>query len=260
MSTTQPFSSCCLKSFEWDGTPTGHESTLSNNPTYITGSNPHAAVLYIHDALGWKFSNARLLADHFAKEANVTVYMPDFFGGESLEAEKILQSRWAEMDMAGFRKRNDREIREKEIFACARELRAKYAKLGAVGYCFGGWAVLRLGAAEHKTPLVDCIVCAHPSWIIAADFDTYGTVPVQFLAPEEDVMFTPELKLHAFQKLVLERNGMRKDGNGVAVDWIHMPGQEHGCLTKGDVNVEGEREAMIWGKDAAVGWFKKWLS
>jgi dienelactone hydrolase len=260
MPTPQPFSACCLKSFKWDGTPTGHESTLSNNSTYITGSNPHAAVLYIHDALGWTFSNARLLADHFAKEANVTVYMPDFFGGEALDAEKLKQGRWAELDMVGFRKRNDRDVREKEIFDCARELRGKYDRLGAVGYCYGGWGVLRLAAAEHNPPLVDCIICAHPSWITAEDFDTYGRVPVQFLAPETDFNFSPELKMHAFQKLVLERKGIGKDGNGFAVDWVHLPGVAHGCLTKGDENVEGEREAMVRGKDAAVGWFRQWLS
>ena len=62
------YSSCCLKSFKWDGSPTGKESTLSSNPTYITGSNPNVAVLFVHDALGWTFSNARLLADHFARE------------------------------------------------------------------------------------------------------------------------------------------------------------------------------------------------
>jgi hypothetical protein len=62
------FDTCCFKSFTWDGTPTGQESTLAENPTYITGTNEHSAVLFVHDALGWKFSNARLLADHFAKE------------------------------------------------------------------------------------------------------------------------------------------------------------------------------------------------
>jgi hypothetical protein len=34
------------------------------------------------------------------------------------------------------------------------------------------------------------------------DIDGYGSVPVQFLAPEIDTMFPPELKMHAFQKLV----------------------------------------------------------
>jgi hypothetical protein len=60
----------------------------------------------------------------------------------------------------------------------------------------------RLGAKEHDPPLVDCVVCAHPSWITKEDIDGFGGAPVQFLAPEIDTMFPPELKMHAFQKLV----------------------------------------------------------
>ncbi|OAL04408.1 dienelactone hydrolase [Phaeosphaeriaceae sp. SRC1lsM3a] len=254
--TQQTFSSCCVKHFSWTGTPSGTKSTLSDLPAYVTGTNTSAAVLYVHDALGWKFSNARLLADHFAREANVTVYMPDFFGGERLDEDAVKQGRWGDVDMAGFTTRNARDIREPEIFECARELKGKYGKVGTVGYCFGGWAVMRLGAKEHEPPLVDCVVCAHPSWMKKEDIDGYGSSPVQFLATEIDAMFAPELKQYAFQKLILDRQG--KDG--VPADWVHFPGVAHGCLTKGDENTEGEREAMIRGKDSAVAWFKQWLS
>lgn len=251
MSAPTGFSSCCLKSFKWDGEPTGHESTLANLPTYITGDNPHAAVLYIHDALGWKFSNARLLADHLAREANVTVYIPDFFGGEELDKETVLAGHFHKIDLVAFRSRNDRHIREPEIFACAKALREEkgFKKIGAVGYCYGGWAVLRLAAGP---PLVDAIVCAHPSWVTKEDFENV-TVPVQFLSPEVDGQFPDELKLYAFQKVVLGTKS-------VPLEWVHFPGVAHGCLTKGDESIEGEREAMAKGKDAAVRWFKEWLS
>ena len=59
---------CCVKSFAWDGVPQGTESTLADLPCYVTGTNREAAVLYVHDILGWKFPNARILADHFARE------------------------------------------------------------------------------------------------------------------------------------------------------------------------------------------------
>ncbi|KAF1847725.1 dienelactone hydrolase family protein [Cucurbitaria berberidis CBS 394.84] len=256
MAPENTFSSCCLKSFAWDETPTGHDTTLSNIPTYITGTNPNAAVLYIHDALGWKFINARLLADHFAREANVTVYIPDFFGGEELDQVAILEGRFHDVDLRGFQTRNAREVREPEIFACAKTLRENgYKKIGAVGYCFGGWAVLRLAA---RPPLVDAVVVGHPSWLTESDLEGIS-VPVQFLAPETDRVFTDELKLHAFQKLVLGKpRGV--DGKGLPVEWVHFPDVAHGCLTKGDEKVDGEREAMIRGKDAAVDWFRQWLT
>jgi len=68
---------CCVTGFQWGGTPTGSESTLANNPTYVRGSNPDVAVLLVADLFGWKFPNLRLLADHYAREINATVYLPD---------------------------------------------------------------------------------------------------------------------------------------------------------------------------------------
>lgn len=149
--------------------------------------------------------------------------------------------------MASFSARNARSIREPEVFAAARAIRsAGYSKLGAVGFCFGGWGILRL--AQEK--LVDAVVCAHPSWVTKEDFDGLE-VPVMILAPEKDMQFSGEIKVYAFERLL----GM----GGTPFEWVHFPGVEHGCLTKGDERVEGEREAMVKGKGAAVRWWREWL-
>jgi hypothetical protein len=66
--TTNTFKPCCVTGFQWDGTPEGREEVLNGLPTYVTGSNPERAVLYVHDALGWRWKNARLLADCYARE------------------------------------------------------------------------------------------------------------------------------------------------------------------------------------------------
>jgi dienelactone hydrolase len=243
------YAPCCVKGFKWDGKPTGHITKLSNNNTYITGTNPSKAVLIIHDALGWTFPNVRLLADHYAQEANTTVYVPDFFGGEVLSSEILIHGDWRELDMPSFMKRNSREIREPEIFDCARELRKKYEKVGAVGFCFGGWAVFRLGAKEHQPPLVDCITARHPTLLTKKDIDEVA-VPIQVLAPEIDPVYTAELKTHTFetvQKL------------GVPFDYQFFPGVEHACFTRGDKEKPGELEAMERGKNAAVGWLRQFL-
>ena len=69
----------CKTGFNWNGTPAGKESTLADSgiKTYVTGTSKSAAVLLVHDVFGWTFPNLRLLADHFAKEADATVYVPD---------------------------------------------------------------------------------------------------------------------------------------------------------------------------------------
>jgi hypothetical protein len=73
-----------------------------------------------------------------------------------------------------------------------------------------------------------------------------------FLAPEHDMMFTDEMKEYAFKKLVLEKKN-------VPVEWVHFPGVSHGCLTKGDESVKGEREAMVKAKNRADTCWREWL-
>ncbi|KAF2238446.1 dienelactone hydrolase family protein [Viridothelium virens] len=242
-------SRCCLKGFEWGGSPTGRVGKLANNDAYVAGDNPDVGVIVIHDLLSWAFPNIRLLADHYAREANVTVYVPDFFGGETLPFEPILNDRWNEVDVPSFIKKNTREMREPEIFACARALRQKHGKVGAVGFCYGGWAVFRLGAKEHQPPLVDCITAGHPTWLTKKDIDEVA-VPVQILAPEIDTVYTPELKMHSFETITKL---------GVAFDFQHFPGVLHACFTRGDEKKAGEREAMVRGKNAAVSWLRQFL-
>lgn len=69
----------CKKGFNWEGKPTGSESELAGVPAYVTGEANDVAVLLVADIFGWTLSNARVLADHFAKEARATVYVPDLY-------------------------------------------------------------------------------------------------------------------------------------------------------------------------------------
>ncbi|KAI4864020.1 dienelactone hydrolase family protein [Hypoxylon rubiginosum] len=241
--------SCCITGFEWSGTPTGKVGKLGKLDTYIAGDNPDAAILIVHDALGWTFPNGRLLADHFAKEANATVYFPDFFFGEVIEPSIIIEGKLDTFDFKGFLERQGRDVREPEIFAAAKELRQKYKKVGAVGYCYGGWAVFRLGAKEHSPPLVDCISTGHPSLLTTKDIDEVA-VPVQVLSPEFDPIYTPELKAHTLATLPTL---------GIEFDYHYYPGVEHGAFVRGDDRKPGERKAMANAKNSVVSWFNLFL-
>ncbi|EAA32437.1 alpha/beta-hydrolase [Neurospora crassa] len=263
-------SRCCLTGFRWSGTPTGTALPAGSipgttNAVYKTGTNPRVAILIIHDIFGWTFPNVRLLADHYAAEANATVFVPDFFGGFVCPPELVLEERWGEIDIARFMKENAREVREPEIFAFAKALKSAegggFEKVGAVGYCYGGWAIFRLAAAEHEEgsgdseghgkKLVDAVTTGHPTFVTKEDIERVSkNVPVQVLAPEFDQRYTEELKTHTFvtlQKL------------GVPFEYSHFPGVHHGCFIRGDERKEGEREAMVRGKNAAVAWMKQWL-
>ncbi|KAK4114713.1 alpha/beta-hydrolase [Canariomyces notabilis] len=273
---TNPIQPCCLRAFPWDGTPTGSETTLAgvSNPVYMayppgfpaataSSSPSRAAILIVHDLFGWRYPNVRLLADAYAAEVGATVYVPDFFGGESLPAELIEAGKWAELDLPSFTKRNSRAVRDPEIVACARAIRAVgHERVGAAGFCYGGWAVMRLASGEfveeekggedshgRKRGLVDCVTAGHPTWLTKEDIDKVE-VPVQMLAPEIDNQYTQELKLHTFTEL---------QKKGVPFDYQHFPGVEHGCFVRGNRDRKGEREAMARAKDSAVAWFKQWL-
>ncbi|KAL4800149.1 Alpha/Beta hydrolase protein [Aspergillus venezuelensis] len=256
-------SPCCLQAFPWNGTPTGRIDTIESNQTYIADPKPSSSstsnsssrigILIIHDMLGWTFPNIRLLADTFATQTGSTVYVPDFFGGEVLPHDLLIARKFNEVpDLPGFRARNTRDIREKEIFAVATELRCRHDILLAIGYCWGGWAAFRLGAEDphsplvDQRPLVDGVVVAHPSLLTKSDIDGV-IVPTQVLAPEFDPIFNEELKRYTFDSFVRR---------GIKFDWQHFPGVEHACMSRGNTNKPGEKEALERGMGAVVSWVK----
>jgi dienelactone hydrolase len=264
---------CCVSGFNWDGTPVGREEQVNGNATYVSGSNTEVAILMIHDLFGWKFNNLRLLADHYASEVNATVYLPDLYvhallqcfacgqiaqPGSSFDGESLprlsdilaggLGEAWKDPEVHSFIARNGKDIRRAAMFDFARHLRPQYKRLGAIGYCYGGWAVFELGAKENKG-LVDCISVAHPSMLTTQDIDRVG-VPVQMVAPERDPAFTHKLRDHAHRVL---------PENGVTYDYQYFPGVEHAFAVRGNRSDEVELKAMSRAKDAAVSWFKMWL-
>jgi dienelactone hydrolase len=117
----------------------------------------------------------------------------------SVNRDYAFAGRFDKIDLKGFIAKSSREIREPEIFACAKALKDAGNKVAAIGFCYGGWAVFRLGAKEHNPPFVDCISAGHPSLLTKQDIDEVA-VPVQLLAPEFDHVFTPEFKSYAFEK------------------------------------------------------------
>ncbi|KAF2971522.1 hypothetical protein GQX73_g2059 [Xylaria multiplex] len=245
------FSSCCLKTFTWGGTPIGVEGKLANNDCYTTGHNKEIAILLVHDIFGWKYPNVRLIADHLAREVNATIYVPDFFGGWVVDWAAVEEDRWSEIDLDGITENQSREIRGPEIVACARAIKAElgFRRLGALGYCYGGWAVCHLASKGQEIALVDAISMVHPSWLVKEDIDNI-TVPFQVLAPEHDPSYTPELKGYTFQTAL---------GLNVPFNYQHFPGTVHGALVRGNEEVKGEREAMARAKNAIVTWFKQYL-
>lgn len=241
-------SNCCKEGFKWQGTPTGQETTLAGKKTYVAGTNKDVAILMVHDIFGWTLNNARLLADHYAKEADATVYLPDFFAGEVVDEEVFddPQKRDA-FDVMAFIGRHSKEIRFPEIKSFAEALRKDFKKVGAIGFCYGGWAVFQLGAKGAN--LVDAISMAHPSLATKEEIANVA-VPVQILAAETDPTLTPELKTYCNETIPTL---------GVEYDYQFFPGLVHGFATRGDVNNAKQKRGLERAKNAAVYWFVQQL-
>lgn len=170
------------------------------------------------------------------------------FDGEVLPPKTLEdESRWKELDMPSFLGRNSKVNRQVAVFECAKALRSQYKRVGAIGFCFGGWAVFQLGGKGNN--LVDCISTGHPSWLEKSEIENVG-VPVQILAPEFDAMFTPELK--EFSNKVIPTLG-------VPYDYQYFPGIEHSFATRGDQQSEAQMRALTRAKNTAVYWFRQWL-
>lgn len=157
------------------------------------------------------------------------------------------RSRYDELDLGAFLKRNSKDVRGPEIIRFAESLKSSYSRIGAIGYCYGGWAVFHLGS--NSKSLVDCISTAHPSMLEKQDIANVN-VPTQIIAPEFDYMFTEELKAYSLEAL---------PKTDVAYDYQYFPGLEHGFAIRGDPRNQGERGGMERAKNAASLWFRQWL-
>jgi len=244
---------CCTTGFQWDGTPSGRESTLADNKAYITGNSKDRAIFIVHDALGWQLKNTRLLADHYAKEVGATVYLPDFFHGWAVDGKdisitvdddnKVHMNRNEDFDWAQWFGTNGPDVRMPEVLACARKLREQYTWVGAVGFCWGGLVGFKL-ASKSNAGLFDCISIAHPGTPSEDDIRSIS-VPFQILAPEHDPTFPPEMK-----------ELCNKEIPKLGVDYVyhHFPGMVHGFATKCDEKNQREKKALEQAKNAVVYW------
>jgi dienelactone hydrolase len=237
----------CKTGFKWDGTASGKETTLGKSKAYVSGDSKDAAILILTDIFGWTLPNIRLIADHFAKESQATVYVPDLFEGEVVDPDTLSNPEKAKnFDLMGFIGRHSKDIRWPEIKEHAQTLKKQYKKVIAIGYCYGGWACFKLAADPQ---LIDAVSMAHPSLVDKAEIDA-TKVPIQILAPENDFAFTEELKKYALEKL---------PQLNVPWEYVHFPGVQHGFAARGDPNDPTQKAALEKAKRDAVGFFNEYL-
>lgn len=169
------------------------------------------------------------------------------FDGEVLDPDVLSDPEKSKnFDLKAFIGRHAKDIRWPEIKQHAQTLQSRYAKVGAIGFCYGGWAILRLAADPL---LIDAVSTAHPSLVEKSEIDAVKK-PVQFLSPENDQMYTEELKAYTHEAM---------PKTGVPWEYVYFPGLNHGFATRCDPNDPKQKEGLERAKRSAVAWFIEYL-
>lgn len=95
-------SPCCLKvgSFA-KGNPAGSFEKLGDRNCYVTGNKQSkAAILLVADVFGCSLVNTQVLADKYAQGTGAAVYIPDYFNGEDLVKQGMLEGK--QVDIPAF--------------------------------------------------------------------------------------------------------------------------------------------------------------
>ncbi|TIC05092.1 alpha/beta-hydrolase [Wallemia mellicola] len=214
-------------------TPKGIESTVADHKVYITSpdhSQNDVVVVVVPDVFGWKLTNTRVLADGYAKQAGVRVYVPDFFNGDHapFDLDKLKDFNLGEFAS----KHPPREQRDEvEQVVKAIKASAKAQRIITIGFCWGAPSVLYMG---RKDGVADGVAFAHPTMTADEDFELLAK-PGLFICAEKDSIFTPDK-----EKKAREITSKKANNERIYSTWHTFLGTEHHFAVRGD-----ERDPFI---------------
>ncbi|KAG5635240.1 hypothetical protein H0H81_011956 [Sphagnurus paluster] len=232
------------------GEPTGTLSTLgaylAASPSSSQSGHSKRAIVLLTDVFGLPLKNCKIVADHIAKELSCDVWVPDYFAGwpimklSQLKAVGRTGGKLTWWQWFGF---------VADFITAIREER-KYEKVGAVGYCYGGAAAIRLGT----TNLVESIVVCHPG-----DFTINQAkaikVPSSWVCAEEDQFFSKTARLRV-EAVFADR---KEADNFVDYEFKDYKGTVHGFGIRPNLTDPAVKEAYEKSLEQITSWFAKTL-
>ncbi|KAI8815313.1 dienelactone hydrolase [Cladochytrium replicatum] len=234
---------CCVTGYLETGTPKGTEITVAGFPAYLAraGSEPTKhAILFFTDVFGYRFNNARLVADMYA-ENGFDVYVPDLHDGVSLSPTLVDAMQEKPTTFAGsvnkafriagsvpgavlFMAKHGKATVIPKIDAIIKELRSEkfgVEKIASVGFCWGGPYSAMVAAGK-----VEAAMIAHPA-PMSPDVFKAISVPTFWNLAEGDYTF-PKSSEEAARKALTERN--------MQFEMTLYKDVQHGFLIRGDPN------------------------
>ncbi|KAI9058113.1 alpha/beta-hydrolase [Trametes sanguinea] len=256
----------CVSGSVHSGTPKGTETKIGGVDAYVVGDADSQRIIFIGcDIFGWRFINARLLADEYASHG-FRVVMPDLFNGWELplwtlnakdpsNEHKSLFTRFVLAPFSlfilvpWFLRNISRQV--STISAVASALRAgapagSAPKIGFVGFCWGG----RFAISQNHQ--FDATVAAHPSLVkFPAELDGVRK-PFSLAVAADDPDF--DRKRAEETERILKARGMAD------VEVVVYEGVKHGWTTRANLANPVQKKARDDAVKQVVGWFERHLS
>ena len=256
------------------GVVRGEERTLGELNCYFAspaaGSSAQGAILFLTDIHGWQLPNNRLLADRYAA-AGFAVFIPDMFQGDPMQREPGRGgggraggrgAGWSDPNvseeekaaqrakMEAWRAKHGDAVVLPLISATVALIRAEgHAKVGAVGFCWGGRYSVLVAGESSGPPLVDAFCAAHPSRVALPGDVSAISVAGLWCVAENDHMFGPAQ--------MEEARGLMAARPTVPVTFKVYPGTGHGFAVRGDADTDAQRAECA---QDVVAFFKSVLS
>ncbi|VDB91760.1 unnamed protein product [Peniophora sp. CBMAI 1063] len=263
----------CFKGSVLPGEPSGSivdGAYLAASPTPAADGTKRAVVL-LTDIFGLPLKNSKIQADRLAKEIGVDVWVPDLFAGKppvkEHELEPLLPDRaGAKMGFMTYVRlimlmlpraysmyTTRPSVGEQHARTFLTKLRKEkgYAKIGAVGYCYGG----TVAAFVAKSPeLIDSVVIAHPGGV-TEDVVKAIKVPASWACAEEDMGFKPAQRNTA-EAVFKAREGKE---DFIPYEFKDWKGCAHGFAIRPNQAYEDVKAGYEGATVQTIEWFKKTL-
>jgi dienelactone hydrolase len=282
------------------GEAKGKTETLYGKNCYVASppstSTSTSVIIYLTDSFGLNLVNTKILADRFAAETGCKVLVPDVIPGGGgpvslMGYMEILQTRVPLCDVLGQLRRISaafavayhsvpfslriltwaapQRAYPKNILPFARAVRADLppgAKLGVVGFCWGGYGSTRLctePAAEGGSErLIDVQFCGHPYNLKTPDMIVDAVrkfkVPFSMAIGDRDRFLSKE-KVDKIEAALKQKVGSGKGDDDYNYEVAVYKGCKHGFVVRANTSNEVETAAAEDARAQAVAWLNKYL-
>ncbi|EJT99860.1 hypothetical protein DACRYDRAFT_101010 [Dacryopinax primogenitus] len=278
----------CLKGKRLPGTPGGDMLKIGVTDCYYarasdavrTPAAEKSAILVFTDIFGLPLPNPKIMADGFAMEIGVDVYVPDLFAGHPpIREEDLLPYDHTEIgvkpplwknlgytwqvlkSMPNMMTTGSRPSAAGRMITFVENLKKEKGveKLGVVGEAHTSWLVGGVIADLMPYHLFSSAVICHPG-----DFDhklvDEINFPTSWVTCEEDAFFSPTSTEDVNERLARRNQQLREQGKEAPeYEMKRYMGTRHGFACRPALEVEAVRNAWEGAWEQTVRWFKKTL-